>query len=41
MSSLVVRNTDIDHYNTRQNHHLRGSGPTCKTAVNSFTNRSF
>ena len=32
---------DIHHYNTRQNHHLRGSRPTCKTVVNSFTNRSF
>ena len=39
--SLVVRNNDIHHYNTRQNHHLRGSRPTCKTVVNSFTNRSF
>ena len=41
MNSLVVRNNDIHHYNTRQNHHLRGSRPTCKTVVNSFTNRSF
>ena len=37
MNSLVVRNNDIHHYNTRQNHHLRGSRPTCKTVVNSFT----
>ena len=29
MNSLVVRNNDIHH--TRQNHHLRGSRPTCKT----------
>ena len=41
MNSLLVRNNDIHHYNTRQNHHLRGSSPTCKTVVNSFTNRSF
>ena len=41
MNSLVVRNNDIHYYNTRQNHHLRGSRPTCKTVVNSFTNRSF
>ena len=41
MNSLVIRNNDIHHHNTRQNHHLRGSRPTCKTVVNSFTNRSF
>ena len=41
MNSLVVRNNDIHHYNTRENHHLRGSRPTCKTVVHSFTNRSF
>ena len=41
MISLVVRNNDIHHYNTRQNHHFRGSRPTCKTVVNSFINRSF
>ena len=43
MNYLVVRNNDIHHYNTRhrQNPHLRGSRPTCKTVVNSFTNRSF
>ena len=41
MNSQVVRNNDIHQYNTRQNHHLRGSRPTCKTVVNSFTNRSF
>ena len=41
MNSLVVRNNDIHHNNTRQNHHLRDSRPTCKTGVNSFTNRSF
>ena len=29
MNSQVVRNNDIHHYNTRQNHHLRGSRPTC------------
>ena len=40
MNSLVVRNNDIHHYNTRQNHHLRGSRPSCETVVNSFTNRS-
>ena len=39
--SLVVRNNDIHHYNTRQNHHLRGSRPICKTVVTSSTNRSF
>ena len=37
---LVVRNNAIHYYNTRQNHHLRGLRPTCKTVVNSFTNRS-
>ena len=36
---MIVRNNDIHHYNTRQNHHLRGSRPTCKS-VNSFSNRS-
>ena len=41
LNSLVVRNNDIHHYNTRQNHHLRGSRPTCKTIVNSFANRNF
>ena len=41
LPSLVVRNNDIHHCNTRQNHHLRSSRPTCKTVVNSFTNRSF
>ena len=41
MNSLVVRNNDIHHYNTRQNHHLCGSHPTCKTVVNSFTYQSF
>ena len=41
MNYLGVRNNDIHHYNTRQNHHLRGSRPTCKTVLNSFTNRSF
>ena len=41
MNSLVVRNNDIHHDNTRQNHHLRGSCSTCKTVVNSFTNQSF
>ena len=41
MNYLVVRNNDIHHYNTRQNHPLRGSHPTCKTVANSFTNRSF
>ena len=41
MNYLVVRNNDIHHYNTRQNHHLRGSHPTCKTVVKYFTNRSF
>ena len=40
MNSLVVRNNDSHHYNTRQIHHLRGSRPTCKPAVNSLTNRS-
>ena len=40
-NSVVVRNNDIYHYNTRQNHHLRGSRPTCKTVVNSFTNQEF
>ena len=41
IESLVVRNNNIHHYNIRQNHHLRISCPTCKTVVNSFTNRSF
>ena len=41
MNSLVVRNNDIHHYNTRQNHQLRRSRSTCKTVVNSFANRSF
>ena len=41
MNSQVIRKNDIHHYNTRQNHHLRGSRPTWKTVVNSFTNRSF
>ena len=36
-----LRNNDIHHYITRQSHHLRGSRPTSKTVVNSFTNRSF
>ena len=34
MNYLVVRNNDIHHYNTRQNHHLRGSRPI-------VVNRSF
>ena len=37
---LVVRNNDIHPDNSRQSHLLRGSHPTCKTVVNSFTNRS-
>ena len=36
MKSLIVRNNDIHHYNTR----LRGSRLTCKPVVNSVTNRS-
>ena len=40
MNSLIVRNNDTHHYNTRQNHHLRGSRPKCKPVVNSFSNRS-
>ena len=40
VNSLIVRNNDAHHYNTRQNHHLRGSRPTCKPVVNSFSNRS-
>ena len=40
MNSLIVRNNDTHHYNTRQNHHLRGSRPTCKPVVNSFSNGS-
>ena len=40
VNSLIVRNNDTHHYNTRQNHHLRGSRPTCKRVVNSLTNRS-
>ena len=40
MNSLIVRNNDTHLYNTRQNHYLRGSRPTCKTVVNSFSNRS-
>ena len=40
MNSLIVRNNDTHHYNTRQNHHLRGSRPTCKPVVKSFSNRS-
>ena len=41
MNSLIVRNNDAQHYNTRQNHHLRGSRPFCKSVVNSFSNRVF
>ena len=41
INSLVIRNNDIHHYNTRQNHHLCSSRPTCQTVVNSFTNQSF
>ena len=43
MNYLVVKNNDkgLHHYNTRQNHHLRGSRPICKTVVNIFTTRSF
>ena len=37
---LIVRNNNTHHYNTRQNHHLRGSRPKCKPVVNSFSNRS-
>ena len=37
MNSLIVRNNDTHHYNTRQNHHLRGSRPKCKPVVNSFS----
>ena len=40
MNSLIVRNNDTHHYNTRQNHHLRGSRPTCKPVINSISNRS-
>ena len=40
MNSLIVKNNDTHHYNTRQNHHLRGSRPKCKPVVNSFSNRS-
>ena len=40
VNSLIVRNNDTHHYNTRQNHHVRGSRPTCKPVVNSFSNRS-
>ena len=40
VNSLIVRNNDTHHYNTRQNHHLRGSLPTCKPVVNGFSNRS-
>ena len=40
MNFLVVRNNDIHHYNTRQNHYLCGLRPTCKPVVNSYTNRS-
>ena len=40
MNSLIVRNNDTHYYNTRQNRHLRGSRPTCKPVVNSFSNRS-
>ena len=39
-NSLIVRNNTTHHYNTRQNHFLRGSSPTCKPVVNSFTNRN-
>ena len=41
MNSLIVRNNDTHHYNTRQNHHLHDSRPKCKPVVNSFSNRSF
>ena len=40
MNSLFVRNNDTHHYNKRQNHHLRGSRPTCKPVVNRFSNVS-
>ena len=40
MNSLIVRNNDTHHYNTRQNHLLRGSRPACNPVVNSFSNRS-
>ena len=30
----------IHHYNKIQNHYLRGSRPTCKPVVNSFSSRS-
>ena len=40
MYFLIVKNNDIHHSNTKQNHHLRGSRPTYKPVVNSFTNRS-
>ena len=40
MNSLIVINNDTHHYNTRQNHHLCGSRPTCIPVVNSFSNRS-
>ena len=39
-NSLIVRNNATHHYNTRRNHFLRGSRPTCKPVVNSFTNRN-
>ena len=38
MNSMIVRINDIYRYNTRQNHLPRGSRPTCKPVVNSFTN---
>ena len=41
INSLVVRNYDINLDSTTQNHHLRGSRPTCKPVVNSFSNTIF
>ena len=40
MNSLIVRSNATYHYNTKHNHHLRGSRPTCKPLVNSLSNRS-
>ena len=40
MNSLIVRNNDTHHYNTRQNHHLLDSRHTCKPVVHSFSTRS-
>ena len=38
---LIIRNNDIHQYNTRQQHQLHGTRPTCKSVVHNFSTRSF